>query len=158
MWAHNKAVVYEIGFIWGFQGFEKHLDISRTVQTIDKKGRTKTCMWHLNLSLFHKSWGLNTCCLSAGALVDMFGDYSYMFYMCGAVLLTAGLFLFAMNYYNYRRKNAVRRTQENGAELADRNLQNELMHEDSRTSDGQSQGVGSGTPGGRLSETEDIPV
>ncbi|XP_047665976.1 monocarboxylate transporter 2-like [Tachysurus fulvidraco] len=94
----------------------------------------------------------------AGALVDMFGDYSYMFYMCGAVLLTAGLFLFAMNYYNYRRKNAVRRTQENGAELADRNLQNELMHGDSRTSDGQSQGMGSGTPGVRLSETEDIPV
>uniref|UniRef100_A0A3B1IM79 Major facilitator superfamily (MFS) profile domain-containing protein n=1 Tax=Astyanax mexicanus TaxID=7994 RepID=A0A3B1IM79_ASTMX len=39
----------------------------------------------------------------AGALVDMFGDYSYMFYLCGAVMLTAGLFLFIMNFFNYRR-------------------------------------------------------
>ncbi|XP_069499888.1 monocarboxylate transporter 2-like [Ambystoma mexicanum] len=37
-----------------------------------------------------------------GALVDAFGDYKYMFYKCGAVMMIAGLFLFIMNYYNYR--------------------------------------------------------
>ncbi|XP_034169905.2 monocarboxylate transporter 2 isoform X2 [Pangasianodon hypophthalmus] len=99
----------------------------------------------------------------AGALVDMFGDYSYMFYMCGAVMLTSGLFLFVMNYYNYRRKDAARRAQENDTELAERNAQNELMHGDTRTcdqtqeGDGQSQGMDSGTPGVRA-ETEDIPI
>ncbi|KAI5607074.1 solute carrier family 16, member 7 (monocarboxylic acid transporter 2) [Silurus asotus] len=101
----------------------------------------------------------------AGALVDMFGDYSYMFYMCGSVMLCAGLFLFVMNYYNYRRKDAARRRRENGTELAERNVDTEIKRGDSRTSehtqggDGQKQiqGVDSGTHGGR-SETEDIPV
>ncbi|KAJ8409268.1 hypothetical protein AAFF_G00234660 [Aldrovandia affinis] len=37
-----------------------------------------------------------------GALVDIFKDYKYMYYMCGAVMLAAGLFLFVMNFYNYR--------------------------------------------------------
>ncbi|XP_028680872.2 monocarboxylate transporter 2-like [Erpetoichthys calabaricus] len=37
-----------------------------------------------------------------GALVDAFGDYKYMYYVCGAVMLLAGIFLFIMNYYNYR--------------------------------------------------------
>ncbi|XP_062842707.1 monocarboxylate transporter 2-like [Trichomycterus rosablanca] len=50
----------------------------------------------------------------AGALVDMFGDYSYMFYMCGGVMLAAGIFLFIMNYYNYRRKDAARLARERG--------------------------------------------
>lgn len=92
----------------------------------------------------------------------MFGDYSYMFYMCGAVMLTAGLFLFAMNYYNYRRKDTARHAQENGTELAVP-LQNHLRHGDVRTSeqtqagDEQSRGMDSGTPGVR-SETEDSPV
>lgn len=83
---------------------------------------------------------------SAGALVDMFGDYSYMFYMCGAVMITAGLFLFVMNYYNYRRKDLTQHAQENGTELVERNAQ-----------DGRSQGMGSGTRG-VSSETEDLPV
>lgn len=91
----------------------------------------------------------------------MFGDYSYMFYMCGAVLLTAGLFLFAMNYYNYRRKDAVQRAQENSTELADRNLQNELTQGDIRTSDRMLGGGGRSQGSGKLgvrAETEDIPV
>ncbi|XP_041080700.1 monocarboxylate transporter 2-like isoform X2 [Polyodon spathula] len=37
-----------------------------------------------------------------GALVDAFDDYKYMYYVCGAVMLFAGLFLFIMNFYNYR--------------------------------------------------------
>ncbi|XP_053340229.1 monocarboxylate transporter 2-like [Clarias gariepinus] len=82
----------------------------------------------------------------AGALVDMFGDYSYMFYMCGAVMLTAGLFLFAMNFYNYRRRDTIRHAREKGAELAERN-----------DGDEQSQGMDCGTLEVR-SEMEDIPL
>ncbi|MBN3323397.1 MOT2 protein, partial [Atractosteus spatula] len=37
-----------------------------------------------------------------GALVDIFGDYKYMYYVCGAVMLFSGIFLFVMNFYNYR--------------------------------------------------------
>ncbi|XP_053576666.1 monocarboxylate transporter 2 [Bombina bombina] len=37
-----------------------------------------------------------------GAIVDVFGDYKYMFYECGALLIVAGLFLLLMNIYNYR--------------------------------------------------------
>ncbi|XP_075430391.1 monocarboxylate transporter 2-like [Ascaphus truei] len=37
-----------------------------------------------------------------GAIVDAFGDYKFMFYECGAVMMFAGLFLFIMNFYNYR--------------------------------------------------------
>lgn len=93
----------------------------------------------------------------------MFGDYSYMFYMCGVVMLTAGLFLFAMNYYNYRHNDATQRAQENAAELAESSVQNELRHGDTLTCDqtqgrrGRSQDVDPGTPEVR-SEAEDIPV
>ncbi|XP_076605286.1 monocarboxylate transporter 2-like [Chaetodon auriga] len=38
---------------------------------------------------------------AAGLLVDIFGDYDYLFIMCGAVISTGGLFLFVMNIYNY---------------------------------------------------------
>ncbi|CAH2312965.1 monocarboxylate transporter 2-like isoform X2 [Pelobates cultripes] len=37
-----------------------------------------------------------------GAIVDASGDYRYMFYACGGTIVFAGLFLFVMNYYNYR--------------------------------------------------------
>ncbi|XP_041417708.1 monocarboxylate transporter 2 [Xenopus laevis] len=37
-----------------------------------------------------------------GAIVDAFGDYRYMYYECGVIMVLAGLFLFVMNYYNYR--------------------------------------------------------
>ncbi|KAM3877909.1 monocarboxylate transporter 2-like [Diretmus argenteus] len=38
---------------------------------------------------------------TAGALVDVFGEYKYIFFMCGSVNVTGGLFLFVMNMYNY---------------------------------------------------------
>uniref|UniRef100_A0A7N6BCF2 Major facilitator superfamily (MFS) profile domain-containing protein n=1 Tax=Anabas testudineus TaxID=64144 RepID=A0A7N6BCF2_ANATE len=38
---------------------------------------------------------------TAGLLVDVFGDYKYLFFMCGSVIVTGGLFLFIMNIYNY---------------------------------------------------------
>ncbi|XP_062978122.1 monocarboxylate transporter 2-like isoform X2 [Elgaria multicarinata webbii] len=37
-----------------------------------------------------------------GTLIDRFGDYKYMFIKCGSVMVLAGIFLFIMNYYNYR--------------------------------------------------------
>lgn len=37
-----------------------------------------------------------------GALVDLFMDYSYMYYTCGVMMLVPGLFLFVMNFFNYR--------------------------------------------------------
>ncbi|XP_041837050.1 monocarboxylate transporter 2-like [Melanotaenia boesemani] len=54
---------------------------------------------------------------AAGLLVDVFGDYKYLFFMCGAVIVTGGLFLFVMNIYNYhmldREKAEKNRTTEN---------------------------------------------
>ncbi|KAM8916843.1 monocarboxylate transporter 2-like isoform 2-T2 [Spinachia spinachia] len=38
---------------------------------------------------------------AAGLLVDIFNDYKYLFFMCGSVIVTGGLFLFVMNIYNY---------------------------------------------------------
>ncbi|XP_069823013.1 monocarboxylate transporter 2-like [Dendropsophus ebraccatus] len=37
-----------------------------------------------------------------GAIVDTFGDYKYMFFECGGIMVFAGLFLFVGNFYNYR--------------------------------------------------------
>uniref|UniRef100_A0A087XKJ9 Solute carrier family 16 member 7 n=1 Tax=Poecilia formosa TaxID=48698 RepID=A0A087XKJ9_POEFO len=39
----------------------------------------------------------------SGALVDVFGDYKYMYYACGALMLVPGVFLFIMHYYNYKK-------------------------------------------------------
>ncbi|XP_062315369.1 monocarboxylate transporter 2-like isoform X2 [Osmerus eperlanus] len=39
----------------------------------------------------------------AGALVDIFMDYKYMYYACGVMMLLPGIFLFIMNYFNYQR-------------------------------------------------------
>ncbi|XP_072512491.1 monocarboxylate transporter 2 [Salminus brasiliensis] len=38
----------------------------------------------------------------AGALVDIFMDYKYMYYACGVMMLAPGIFLFIMNFFNYR--------------------------------------------------------
>nr|XP_023664468.1 monocarboxylate transporter 2-like [Paramormyrops kingsleyae] len=38
----------------------------------------------------------------SGALVDVFKDYKYMYYACGVMVLVSGIFLFIMNFYNYR--------------------------------------------------------
>lgn len=40
--------------------------------------------------------------LSSGLLVDIFMDYKYMYFACGIMMLAGGIFLFIMNYYNYR--------------------------------------------------------
>lgn len=37
-----------------------------------------------------------------GALVDIFMDYKYMYFTCGLIMLVPGLFLFIMNFFNYR--------------------------------------------------------
>lgn len=38
----------------------------------------------------------------SGLLVDIFMDYKYMYFACGMMMLAGGVFLFIMNYYNYR--------------------------------------------------------
>ncbi|ROL40972.1 Monocarboxylate transporter 2 [Anabarilius grahami] len=38
----------------------------------------------------------------SGLLVDIFMDYKYMYFACGVMMLAGGIFLFIMNYYNYR--------------------------------------------------------
>lgn len=38
-----------------------------------------------------------------GFLVDVFHDYKYLFFMCGSIILTSGLFLLIMNFYNYHQ-------------------------------------------------------
>ncbi|KAF4096884.1 monocarboxylate transporter 2 [Onychostoma macrolepis] len=38
----------------------------------------------------------------SGLLVDIFMDYKYMYFACGMMMLAGGIFLFIMNYFNYR--------------------------------------------------------
>lgn len=45
----------------------------------------------------------------SGALVDIFGDYKYMYYACGVFMLVPGIFFFVMNYYNYKKLDEERR-------------------------------------------------
>lgn len=37
-----------------------------------------------------------------GALVDIFMDYKCMYFACGLMMLVPGIFLFIMNFFNYR--------------------------------------------------------
>ncbi|CAN9515994.1 unnamed protein product [Ophioblennius macclurei] len=61
----------------------------------------------------------------SGALVDIFGDYKYMYIACGVFMLTPGIFFFIMHYYNYKkldeenkkRMAAERRTSEEAEHL-----------------------------------------
>ncbi|XP_015240749.1 PREDICTED: monocarboxylate transporter 2-like [Cyprinodon variegatus] len=46
---------------------------------------------------------------AAGLLVDIFGDYKYLFLMCGGVITTGGVFLLIMNVYNYNRLDKAKR-------------------------------------------------
>ncbi|KAM7411494.1 hypothetical protein PAMA_021470 [Pampus argenteus] len=39
----------------------------------------------------------------SGALVDIFGDYKYMYFACGVFMLVPGIFFFIMHYYNYKK-------------------------------------------------------
>nr|XP_034959158.1 monocarboxylate transporter 2-like [Zootoca vivipara] len=73
----------------------------------------ETLMDLVGASRFTSAVGLVTiveCCTIllgppiGGTLIDMFGDYKYMFIKCGAVMVLAGIFLFIMNYYNYRMR------------------------------------------------------
>ncbi|CAK6963908.1 monocarboxylate transporter 2-like [Scomber scombrus] len=45
----------------------------------------------------------------SGALVDMFGDYKYMYYACGVFMLVPGIFFFIMHYYNYKKLDEEQR-------------------------------------------------
>lgn len=53
-------------------------------------------------------------CLS-GALVDIFQDYKYMYIACGVMMLVAGIFLFIMNYYNYKKLDEEERERRSAA-------------------------------------------
>lgn len=55
----------------------------------------------------------------AGAVVDAFGDYKYMFLECGAIMVFAGVFLLVGNFYNYRmlRKEAEAQRNEEKKEV-----------------------------------------
>ncbi|XP_042347569.1 monocarboxylate transporter 2 [Plectropomus leopardus] len=48
----------------------------------------------------------------SGALVDIFGDYKYMYYACGVFMLTPGIYFFVMHYYNYKKLDEERRQSE----------------------------------------------
>lgn len=45
----------------------------------------------------------------SGAMVDVFGDYKYMYYACGVMMLVPGIFFFIMHYYNYKKLDEERR-------------------------------------------------
>lgn len=49
---------------------------------------------------------------AAGFLVVAFDDYKYLFLMCGAVIVTGGLFLFVMNIYNYHMLDKEKKARE----------------------------------------------
>ncbi|XP_014822754.1 PREDICTED: monocarboxylate transporter 2-like isoform X1 [Poecilia mexicana] len=74
---------------------------------------------------------------AAGLLVDIFDDYKYLFFMCGGVITTGGLFLFVMNVYNYNRLEKANRgkdtaqnhnTVENQEQASSSEAQMELMN------------------------------
>ncbi|XP_045885339.1 monocarboxylate transporter 2-like isoform X1 [Micropterus dolomieu] len=50
---------------------------------------------------------------AAGLLVDIFGDYKYLFFMCGSVIVTGGVFLFVMNIFNYHMQEKAKDTEQN---------------------------------------------
>ncbi|XP_033822247.1 monocarboxylate transporter 2-like [Periophthalmus magnuspinnatus] len=49
---------------------------------------------------------------AAGLLVDIYGDYKYLFLMCGGVIVTGGMFLFIMNMYHYHMLRTSADTEE----------------------------------------------
>lgn len=54
---------------------------------------------------------------AAGLLVDIYGDYKYLFLMCGAVIFSGGLFLFVMNIYNYHMLEKEKQNQVRASEM-----------------------------------------
>ncbi len=75
----------------------------------------RTLAWfEISCFFFHPSVPLHT-----GLLVDIFDDYKYLFFLCGSVTVTGGLFLFVMNIYNYHMLE-----KENTAKDREQNLEN----------------------------------
>ncbi|KAM4722777.1 monocarboxylate transporter 2-like [Rhinophrynus dorsalis] len=70
----------------------------------------------------------------AGAVVDTFGDYMYMFYECGATMVIAGLFLLVMNFYNYRmlekEEKESQKKEVEMKEVSDFKKENDVLHLD----------------------------
>ncbi|XP_061689798.1 monocarboxylate transporter 2-like isoform X2 [Syngnathoides biaculeatus] len=58
---------------------------------------------------------------TAALLVDIFGDYKYLFFLCGGVIVTGGIFLFIMNIYNYHmlEKESGRQPNPNHIQVVD---------------------------------------
>ncbi|XP_040215129.1 monocarboxylate transporter 2-like [Rana temporaria] len=54
-----------------------------------------------------------------GAIIDILGDFKYMFFECGAIIVFSGVFLLVGNFYNYRmlRKEAEAEKNEEKKEL-----------------------------------------
>lgn len=48
-------------------------------------------------------------CSLSGALVDTFGDYKYMYYACGVIMLLPGIYFFIMHYFNYKKLDEEQR-------------------------------------------------
>ncbi|XP_071021670.1 monocarboxylate transporter 2-like [Oncorhynchus clarkii lewisi] len=51
----------------------------------------------------------------SGFLVDVFDDHKYMYWACGAMMLAPGIFLFIMNYFNYKQLDQEERERQSGA-------------------------------------------
>uniref|UniRef100_A0A8C3G4G9 Solute carrier family 16 member 7 n=1 Tax=Cyclopterus lumpus TaxID=8103 RepID=A0A8C3G4G9_CYCLU len=47
--------------------------------------------------------------LSGLSLVDIFGEYKYMYYACGVFMLVPGIFFFIMHYFNYKKLDEEKR-------------------------------------------------
>lgn len=41
--------------------------------------------------------------------MDAFGDYKYMYYACGVIMLLPGIYFFVMHYYNYKKLDEEQR-------------------------------------------------
>ncbi|KAM3621684.1 uncharacterized protein V6R79_014502 [Siganus canaliculatus] len=67
---------------------------------------------------------------TAGLLVDITGDYMYLFLMCGSVITAGGLFLFVMNIYNYHmlKKEKTAEDREQDQKDPERQNQVEMKH------------------------------
>ncbi|KAL1021028.1 hypothetical protein UPYG_G00007800 [Umbra pygmaea] len=51
----------------------------------------------------------------SGFLVDVFEDYKYMYWACGVMMLAPGIFLFIMNYFNYKWLDQEEKERASGA-------------------------------------------
>ncbi|KPP64598.1 monocarboxylate transporter 2-like [Scleropages formosus] len=71
-----------------------------------------------------------------GVLVDIFGDYMYMHFMSGAVMFASGLFLFVMNFWNYRLEESKTRSQKGAVEQAEMKRLSALEQGSARGADG----------------------